>query len=79
MIIRLCPPIYTYPTIHFRKIDMTTKHFGGFIRFPRHCSGGDDAMYFLVRPQILHHSLPWEADLTIYNNISKFITLQHTP
>ena len=27
-------PIYTYPTIHFRKIDMTTKNCGGFIRFP---------------------------------------------
>ena len=29
MIIQLCPP-----PIHFRKIEMTTKNSGGFIRFP---------------------------------------------
>lgn len=43
IIIRLCPtltPVYIYPLIHFRKIDMNTKTFGGFIRFSSHCSGG---------------------------------------
>ena len=42
MIIRLCTPIYTYSPIHFRKIDMTTKNSGGFIRFhlPPHSGGG---------------------------------------
>ena len=42
MIIRLCTPIYTYSPIHFRKIDMTTKNSGGFIRFhlPLHSGGG---------------------------------------
>ena len=33
MIIRHCLPIYTYPPIHFSKIDVTTKNSGGFIRF----------------------------------------------
>ena len=34
MIIWLCSPIpiCTYPSIHFRKIDMTKKNSGGFIR-----------------------------------------------
>ena len=50
------PPPYTLtPVIHFRKIDMTTKNSGCFIRFhppyppPPHpdCSGGDDAMQHL--------------------------------
>ena len=46
-IIRLCDGgggICTYPRpIHFRKIDMTTKNSGGFIRFPP-LLRGDDAM-----------------------------------
>ena len=48
MIIQLSLAIYTYPTINFRKIDMTTKNSGGFIRFPHppHLLfiEGDDAM-----------------------------------
>ena len=49
MIIRLFPPIYTYPPIHFKKIDMTRKNSGGSIRFPPPppspmVQGKDDAM-----------------------------------
>ena len=33
MIIQLCPPIYTYFPIHFKKIDRTTKNSGDIIRF----------------------------------------------
>ena len=32
--IQLFSPIYTYPSIDFRKIDMTSKNYWGFIRFP---------------------------------------------
>ena len=42
-------PIYTYPSIHFRKIDMTTNNSGGFIRFPHPlvvAGGGGDGMVF---------------------------------
>ena len=49
MIVPLCPPIYTYPSIHFRKIDMTTKNSVGFNRFPPASiiqGGGGDAMLF---------------------------------
>ena len=34
MIIQLCPPIYTYLSIHYKKIDMPKKNSGGFIRSP---------------------------------------------
>ena len=34
MIIQLCPPIHTYPSIHHKKIDMPKKNSGGFIRSP---------------------------------------------
>ena len=33
MIIRLCPPKYTYSLIHFKKTDITKKNVG-FMRFP---------------------------------------------
>ena len=50
MIVLLCPPIYTYPSIHFRKIDKTTKNSVGFNRFPPASiiqgGGGGDAMLF---------------------------------
>ena len=34
MITQLCPPIYTYPSIHYKKIDMPKKNYVGLIRFP---------------------------------------------
>ena len=34
MIIKLSLPNTCIPSIHFRKIDMTTKNSGDFIRFP---------------------------------------------
>ena len=42
----LYPTYPTYPPIHFRKIDMSTKNYGGFIRLPPPSlfRGGDDAM-----------------------------------
>ena len=50
MIVLLCPPIYSYPSIHFRKIDKTTKNSVGFNRFPPASiiqgGGGGDAMLF---------------------------------
>ena len=53
MIIRLFSPIYTYTPIHFRKIDMTTKNAGGFIRFPSIIQEGNDAMKIgLLSPHV---------------------------
>ena len=43
MIMWPCPPIFTYPPIHIRKIDMTIKNSGGFIRSPS-LFREDDAM-----------------------------------
>ena len=43
MIIRLCPPIYTYPPIHFRKIDKKLWMFRQ-IPSPLLFRGEDDAM-----------------------------------
>ena len=34
MITQLCPPIYTYPSIHYKKIDMPKKNSVGLIRSP---------------------------------------------
>ena len=40
MIIKLCLPNTRIPSIHFRKIDMTTKNSGDLIRFPHSVGGG---------------------------------------
>ena len=49
-------PIYTYPSIHFRKIDMTANNSGGFIRFPHPlvvAGGGVMACYFMTEVPII--------------------------
>ena len=46
MIIQLCPPPkYTYPPIHFRKIEMTTKILQVLPDSPPPTVHGGDAMY----------------------------------
>ena len=51
--IQLFPPIYTCPCFHFRKIDMTSKNYWGFIRFPPpHCSGGRREVDAMIMPDI---------------------------
>ena len=54
-------PYITYPLIHFRKIDMTTKNSGGFIRFPPLFRGGG-CCHGLLMGKLFHDEVPYHTE-----------------
>ena len=75
MITQLCPPIYTYPSIHYKKIDMPKKNSVGLIRFPPPSSpffmskGKTDAMESELMKLLLLETIIEKLQFEVNNSV----------